>query len=182
MKNDEPLPQYKYSVEDEFRKHAKNIFRYLVYRGASRGVAEELVQEAFIKLHEGKGTFTDDRSLQGWLYRVAENSLINHQNLASSRLEKNGEEANDEISGHSSSESDNRSLELNLDDCVTQQLEIFRSRSPLGALAVQMQLDSHSTAEIAVVLGKTDGATRKFLHDTKISLRPYLEQCKEFMS
>jgi RNA polymerase sigma-70 factor (ECF subfamily) len=183
MKAGQAPSKYNFSFDEEFLKHSKNIYRHLIYRGAPKGVAEEVVQEAFIKLYEGREEFPNENALRGWLYRVAENTFINHQNLSATRLEKGSSDL-EGIRDFDALPAEHgiRELELSIDDCVTVQLDSFRKINPNGTFAIQMQLDGCSTAEIASVLGKTEGTTRVYLHEAKKALRPFLEKCREFIS
>jgi len=55
------------------------IRRYLVFLGISKETAEEIVQDAFLKLHEHLLADGDRRNLRAWLYRVAHNMARNAQ-------------------------------------------------------------------------------------------------------
>jgi RNA polymerase sigma-70 factor (ECF subfamily) len=58
------------------------IRRYLVFLGLTPDSAQEIVQEAFLKLHEHLLTNGDRRNLRAWLYRVAHNLARNAQTAA----------------------------------------------------------------------------------------------------
>ena len=55
------------------------IQRYLVFLGVSADVAQEIVQETFLKLHEHLLGHGDRTNLRAWLYRVAHNLARNAQ-------------------------------------------------------------------------------------------------------
>ncbi|MBV8895337.1 MAG: RNA polymerase sigma factor [Acidobacteriaceae bacterium] len=58
------------------------IRRYLVCLGLTSDVAQEIVQDAFLKLHEHLLAGGDRRNLRAWLYRVAHNLTRNAQTAA----------------------------------------------------------------------------------------------------
>jgi RNA polymerase sigma-70 factor (ECF subfamily) len=55
------------------------IRRYLVFLGMTSEAAQEIVQDAFLKLHEHLLANGDRRNLRAWLYRVAHNMARNTQ-------------------------------------------------------------------------------------------------------
>ena len=55
------------------------IRRYLVFLGLDAEIAREIVQDAFLKLHEHLLSNGDQRNLRAWLYRVAHNMARNTQ-------------------------------------------------------------------------------------------------------
>jgi len=61
-------------ITDLYNRYAANILRYLK-RFLMDSVAEDLVQEVFIKANKGLGDFRGDASVKTWLYRIATNTL-----------------------------------------------------------------------------------------------------------
>jgi RNA polymerase sigma-70 factor (ECF subfamily) len=55
------------------------IRRYLVFLGLDAEIAQEIVQDTFLKLHEHLLADGDRRNLRAWLYRVAHNMARNAQ-------------------------------------------------------------------------------------------------------
>lgn len=60
------------------------IRRYLIFLGLSSDTAQEIVQDAYLKLHEHLLANGDRRNLRAWLYRVAHNMARNAQTAARS--------------------------------------------------------------------------------------------------
>ncbi len=58
------------------------IRRYLVFLGVSADLAQEIVQDAFVKLHEHLLANGDRGNLRAWLYKVARNMARNAQSAA----------------------------------------------------------------------------------------------------
>ena len=46
-------------------------------------------------------------------------------------------------------------------------LNIFKKDHPIRAKAIEMQLEKNSIFDIAKVIKKTEGAAKKFLHETR---------------
>jgi RNA polymerase sigma-70 factor (ECF subfamily) len=73
-------------VLDQYHREQAPLRRYLAFLGIGADTAEEIVQEAFLRLHShlrGGGDRTNPRA---WLYRVAHNLARNEQSSAHNRL------------------------------------------------------------------------------------------------
>lgn len=62
--------------------HAPRLTRYLSRLGASREVAEELVQECFVRLVRHAPRLRDDTRISAWLFTVARNLYRSHRRWA----------------------------------------------------------------------------------------------------
>lgn len=54
------------------------IYRYVFLRVRHRETAEDIVSDVFMKAFGKMSTFDSDRPFLPWLYRVAENTIIDH--------------------------------------------------------------------------------------------------------
>lgn len=59
-----------------FRRHRAQVFRYLRRRTGSDDLAEDLTQEVFVAAAEHLSRLDTDRPVLAWLYRVAQNRLL----------------------------------------------------------------------------------------------------------
>jgi RNA polymerase sigma-70 factor (ECF subfamily) len=66
------------AVYDELRPR---VYAFLVRLSRRRDVAEELVQEAFLRLASHAATLADDTRLAAWLFTVARNLWVSHVRL-----------------------------------------------------------------------------------------------------
>lgn len=75
-------------VTEELVEHHRELLRYVERRVGSRALAEDILQDAFVRSLE-RGDEIRDSAL-GWLYRVLRNAVIDHarrNTVASQRLE-----------------------------------------------------------------------------------------------
>ena len=86
---DEPaiaLPALKrlepWAVESVFDAYSSRLNGFLRRMGASTEVAEELVQETFVRLVRHAPRLADDTRVGAWLYTVARNLWISHRRWA----------------------------------------------------------------------------------------------------
>lgn len=70
------------AVDAVFDAYAPRIFRFLRRLGAGEQVAEELVQETFLRLVRAAPRLAPDTRLGAWLYTVARNLWRSHRRWA----------------------------------------------------------------------------------------------------
>lgn len=68
-------PAEKSSIESLFDAEETPLLRYAYSMVRRREVAEEIVQDAFLKLHKHRGQINTPRA---WLYRATRNLCLNH--------------------------------------------------------------------------------------------------------
>jgi RNA polymerase sigma-70 factor (ECF subfamily) len=69
-----------------YRKYHDELFRYGVYWLRDRGLAEEMVQETFIKFCRRAGTYDQDRgTVREWLFTMARTTVVDIARRPSSR-------------------------------------------------------------------------------------------------
>lgn len=56
----------------------QNIYNFLLFKTNDKALAEDLLQDTFIKLWENRKKLKEDESLRAWLYKVAGNLYLNH--------------------------------------------------------------------------------------------------------
>ncbi len=62
-----------------FGAYYEALCRFCVQRGCSRDMAEEIVQEIFVKLWIKRSSLKVSTSINAYLYRMALNKIINHK-------------------------------------------------------------------------------------------------------
>jgi RNA polymerase sigma-70 factor (ECF subfamily) len=60
-----------------FQRWAGPLLRYLERMVSDAGTAEELVQEAFLRVHGARDRYSHDARFSTWLYRIATNLALN---------------------------------------------------------------------------------------------------------
>ena len=71
------------SMEEIYKKHAKTVYNFLMYRTNNVEVAEELTQETFFQAIQSIDRFKGESSMNTWLCAIAKNvwrSYLQKQN------------------------------------------------------------------------------------------------------
>ncbi len=152
-----------------YEEYFPRIYRYVAARVQDRSMAEDLAEQVFLKALEASPSFKwRGAPISSWLFRIARNQVIDYH-----RTEKSG-----------------RSLPLSeslVSDAVGPEVaaernwEIRRAIEAVGQLT-QAQRDvielrfagELSTAEVAEILGKSQGAVKVLQHSALTALRKKL--------
>jgi RNA polymerase sigma factor (sigma-70 family) len=155
-------------VEEAYAVHAAPLTRRLTSQMRDPAAAEDLVHEAFVRLTTEIRAGRAPDNVGGWLYRVAANLVASRGRHASvveryaPSLPQPGVEASPEAASLSAER--NRLVE-----------------AALGTLgwadrqALLLAAQGYRGAEIAVRLGRTEGATRTLLCRARLRMRGELE-------
>lgn len=146
--------------------YAERIYRYLFYRTRDRAVAEDLTSTTFFKAVRSLRRFDAAKGeFSAWLYRIARNTLFDHYR---NRRRTEPIEAADELADPSKdTESDVSDREL-----VRKIKESFGTLSEEQREVVTMRVwDGLSYAEIARVLGKSEGSCKMAFYRATVRLK-----------
>lgn len=159
------------ALSDLYRRHADAVFRYVYYRVGDREVAEDLVGEVFVRALEGLPAYQDTGTpFEAWLYRIAHARVVDYY-----RRQKVRRAAPLDESLTSSEEPDLSQLAAQRDD-VRRVWNAVRHLTDDQQQVISLRfIAGYSTAEVASVMGKTEGAIRALQHRALASLRRLLE-------
>ncbi len=59
-----------------FERHHKKLFNYFLYTMGRRHLAEDMVQEVFVRMLKYGHTFRGDRGFEPWMFRIARNVRV----------------------------------------------------------------------------------------------------------
>ena len=66
------------SIENIWREFSANLKQFILKRISDESIAEDILQEVFVKIHSRIETLEDIGRLQGWIYQIARNTIIDH--------------------------------------------------------------------------------------------------------
>ncbi len=159
------------ALSELYRRHADAIFRYVYYRVGDQVAAEDLVGDVFLRMLEGLPSYQDTgRPFEAWLYRIAHARVVDHYRKERARRAASVDEglaASEEQDPHrqAAHRDDARRMWEALVDLTDDQQQVISLRFIAG----------YSTAEVAELLGKTEGAVKALQHRALASLRRLLE-------
>lgn len=151
-----------------YERYVGRIFNYVYYRTGSASDAEDLTARVFFRAMRHIGNYTN-RGLpfSAWLYRIAHNLVANWHRDNSRRKEIPLDEA---ISFRTPAEHPESSV-VDLEE-RERLLKVIRCLpDDRQQLLILKFVDHFSNAEIAQIMGRTEGAVKSLYHRTLLSLR-----------
>jgi RNA polymerase sigma-70 factor (ECF subfamily) len=155
-------------VETAYEMHAGTLYRRLLRSTRDAGIAEDLVQDAFLRLEiEVRAGRTPD-NVGAWLQRVANNLATSRARRVAvadrklTELARPGTEPSPETAALEAE--DARALRTALDEL-----------GPIDRRALVLAAHGYRGPEIARRLGRTQGATRTLLCRARAKMRERLD-------
>ena len=65
-------------VEASFRSHAKELKRFLYFKTVDAALAEDILQDVFIKIQKGLASLQDNERIESWIYQIVRNAVVDH--------------------------------------------------------------------------------------------------------
>lgn len=159
------------ALTELYRRYADAIFRFVYYRVVDREAAEDLAGDVFVRAMEALPAYVDTGTpFRAWLYRIAHARVVDYYRRQEvrrttsldDRLMADRQTDPGELAAY---QDDARRVWAVLPRLTDEQQQVVSLRFIAGL----------STAEVADVLDKTEGAIRALQHRALASLRRLLE-------
>ncbi len=66
------------NIEPLWRAYHDGLHRFVRGRVEDAAVADDIVQDVFLKVHTRIGTLDQDTKLKSWIYQIARNAVVDH--------------------------------------------------------------------------------------------------------
>jgi RNA polymerase sigma-70 factor (ECF subfamily) len=152
-------------IWEDFRTPLRSFIRRRV---KDDHVADDLLQEVFLKIHNGIGSLKDDQRLTGWLYRIARNTITDHfrkhpfEELNTSNVAERTKDVDVDPS---------QELATCLNQMVTELPEKYRQAIELA------ELQGTTQRELASQLGLSVSGAKSRVHRGREQLKKMLLSC-----
>jgi RNA polymerase sigma-70 factor (ECF subfamily) len=154
-----------------YDKHFDRIYRYIAFRVGKQTEAEDLTQQVFLKAWESIGSYKwKGLPFSSWLFRIAHNQLVDYLRKKSKRKETPLEEAHAVSATDSISDIEHK---LMTEQVANACRHLTEAQQEVVSLRFAGGL---STAEVAKIMGKSEGAVKALQHSALKSLRAILSQ------
>jgi RNA polymerase sigma-70 factor (ECF subfamily) len=161
------------SREALYHRYKRRVYA-LAVRIVGAMDAEEVAQEAFIRIFRGLPKFRGDAALSTWIYRLAVNAALSHR---ARRPPAPADAAGDELEAATGEVGgDGRVDPAHGDAVLRSRLEQALSRLPAGyrTVVVLHDVEGLEHEEVAAILGCHVGTSKSQLHKARAKLRELL--------
>lgn len=157
-------------VEAVWESLGAKLKRFILKRVGDEQLAEDILQEVFLKIHTNLGSLQDERKLQSWVYQITRNAIADHY-----RRPQQAQPLEDELFQNSADAVELESaLAESLREMVDDLPEEYRKALVLDAF------EGLSQAEIAERLGISLSGAKSRVQRARAKLRKMLFDCCHF--
>ena len=165
------------ALSDLYRRWAGPLLRYLERMLHDHATAEELLQEAFIRVHDARSRYSPEARFSTWLFRIGRNLALNELDRAHRRMPHLATETSD-------ASDDARRPALTLvsqGPSALAQVEARRESSrleiELGRLPERQRsalwlavVEGYAYDEVAEILGTSNASVKSLVHRARSTL------------
>jgi len=161
-------------ISNLFKRYYQLFYQYYRKEGFNEANAEDLVQEVFVKVIKNIGTFKASCSLSSWMYVIVKNTGYSKYRKKTETLVD--DETLEFLVGSTEACGDNEQLI----DCVKEGFNSYAKKNNERAQLLSLVVSNGwSTADAALFLERTLGATREYLSQCRKKLKPFIAHCQE---
>ena len=152
---------------------APRLLGYLVKMTRSRAVADDLLQQTFLKVHRARAAYVRGADPVPWMYAIAHRTFIDSHRADKRAIVKSAGEDLPEVSAGLTGESTDRRDEPRVDPELAKEALDALADLPTGQrqAVVLTKLEGKSVAEAAAIAGTTTGAMKVRAHRGYEALR-----------
>lgn len=141
------------------------IYRYIYYKTGSRSDAEDLTAQVFLKAWEAIGNYRlTERPFSAWLYRIAHNLVVDYFRMRRETMPL------DDVTADEARDADLEDLTQRHLTSEALQRAIRRLTNDQRQVILLRFIEGYSTQEVALIMGKGQGAVRTLQHRALASL------------
>jgi RNA polymerase sigma-70 factor (ECF subfamily) len=145
---------------------------YLARRVASRADIDDLLQDIFVRLHQGLGALRDEERFGVWVYRIANSAIIDK---ARQRARSAPASSSDEVASAVPAEAGDDGLQSDLGECVA--LFVSRLPSPYREAITLTELEGLTQKQAAEMLGISLSGLKSRVQRGRDKIRNMFEEC-----
>jgi RNA polymerase sigma-70 factor, ECF subfamily len=156
-----------------YEKNVTRIYNYIYYRIGSASDAEDITSRVFYRAFGHINSYVDKGvPFSAWLYRIAHNLIANwHRD----NLRRKEVPLEDHLDLPHKADQPERMLEKN-QEMILLLKAIRRISADRQQLILLKYLEDLSNAEIAQIMGRSEGAIKSLYHRALIALREEMEE------
>lgn len=152
-----------------WREFSGPVRAFLRGRTATDGDADDPLQEVFYRIHRQLATLRQPEKLQGWVYRIARNTVIDHYRTRRRHEPLESDPAAEDPTGRDV-----------VDLTPTLRRFIAQLPPPYREPLIQHEFQGAPIHEVAKELGLSLTATKSRIQRARAMLRKMLDQCCKF--
>ncbi len=158
------------SSEQIWQDYHRGLLNFIRHRVGNQEVAEDLLQDVFVKIHARLETLTEAERIRGWIYSIARNAIIDHY-----RTRKSSEPLPATLDGAAPEPDEGDAVWRELEECLRPLIEYLpeRYRTPL----LLAELEGLPLKEVAGRLGLSLPNAKSRVQRGRAKLKEIIHAC-----
>lgn len=157
-------------IENIWREFSDSLKQFVLKRTSDESVADDILQEVFVKIHYRIHTLKDVRRLNGWIYQIARHAIIDYY-----RTKRITTELPKTITRLESSEKNN---EINLLPCIKAMIDRLPEKYRQAVILTTYQ--GLTQKEMGEKLGISHSGAKSRSQRAREKLKDMLMECCDF--
>ncbi len=160
-----------------FERYKNKIYGFLHRRlgSKSRMLVDDLFQLTWLKLHQSRASFNENKLFSTWIFTIAQNSMLDHLKKSSSKFES-ADDLRVEQEMDPSENVEEKMIRIESSDKIDQLLLLLPDK--LREAIVLCDLEELPSKEVAIILNINDVVVRQRLFKARKKLRELVEKEK----
>ena len=150
----------------------RHLRPYLARRVASAADIDDLLQDIFVRMHQGLAALQDEERFGGWVYRVANSAIVDK---ARQRARSPQVDTHEGLEASVAAEQAEDQLRSDLGECVA--LFVGRLPSPYREAVTLTELEGLSQKDAAEMLGISLSGMKSRVQRGRDKIRHMFEEC-----
>jgi RNA polymerase sigma-70 factor (ECF subfamily) len=154
-----------------YEEYFDKIYRYVTLKIGDRIEAEDMTQQVFLKAHQSISSFKwKGTPFSAWLYRIAHNLVVDYMRKKSKRPSTLYD---DSLVSSDRNSNPQQMVERSMD--IEQLISATRHLTEAQREVISLRFTSElPTAQVARIMGKSEGAIKALQHSAIVALRKAL--------
>jgi RNA polymerase sigma-70 factor (ECF subfamily) len=152
-----------------YEAYFDKIYRYVTLKIGDRTEAEDMTQQVFLKALESISSFKwQGAPFSAWLYRIAHNQIVDYFRRQNKRPDTLRDDA---VVVSESNPQKTTEQRINMEQVMAATQQLTEAQREVISLRFTSEM---STAEVAKIMGKSQGAVKALQHSAIVALRKNL--------
>jgi RNA polymerase sigma factor (sigma-70 family) len=165
-----------------YAEFASRLRRFYAGRGATPAEAADFTQDCFVRVMRAIDSFQGEApQFVAWIWTTARNVLIDARRKDRSTVSLDDDGDEDAVPLQLADPTADPAGDVEADsvrDCVRRGFKAFAAQHPQRAQCLAwLAVDRFDIGGIAELIGRSAGATREYLSQSRKKLKPFLEPC-----
>lgn len=153
-------------IEKIWQQFHQELKRFIMKRINDNDIANDILQEVFIKIHENIHSLKDDKKLDKWVYQVTRNVIIDH--FRKTKLKQ-------AVCDCIEDETPSKEIHIKLSRCVVPFINQLSERDQ--EILILADIEKISQKELAEYLGISYSGAKSRVQRAREKLKALFEQC-----